>query len=90
MIGSSSINQIVLFKSAIKHIFDSLASSSEEDSWKRIFCNMAKYASKISGIPFDPTVVESPDRMIEFGERCLKANPNAISCLVYANKLKQH
>ncbi|MFB0562034.1 MAG: hypothetical protein ACETWM_12595 [Candidatus Lokiarchaeia archaeon] len=90
MTSSSSINQVVLFKNAIKHIFDSLASSSEEDSWKKIFCNMARFASKISGIPFDPTVVESPDRMIEFGERCLKANSSAISCLVYANKLKDH
>ncbi len=90
MTGSSSINQIVILKRAIQHIFDSRALLSEDDSWKKIFCNMAESASKISGIPFDPRVVDSPDRMKEFGERCLQANPNAISCLVYANKLKQH
>ncbi|MEM3563700.1 MAG: hypothetical protein QXR19_10755 [Candidatus Jordarchaeaceae archaeon] len=79
--------QILLFKSVIQHIFESMSRSS--DSWKRVFYLIATSASKISGIPFDPLAVESPDKMKEFGEKCLTANPQAISCLVYANQISQ-
>ncbi len=80
-------SQVLLFKSVIQHIFESKSLGS--DSWKQIFYRIATSASKISGIPFDPSVVESPDRMKEFGEKCLMINPQAISCLVYAGQISQ-
>ncbi|MHA1209085.1 MAG: hypothetical protein ACTSSA_05075 [Candidatus Freyarchaeota archaeon] len=87
MTGPSLGDKVVLFKSALQHIFESKATSSDDDSWKQIFCRIAKFASKISGVPFDPSVVESLDKMKEFGERCIQANPKAISSLVYANEM---
>ncbi|MEX2724087.1 MAG: hypothetical protein Q6366_002610 [Candidatus Freyarchaeota archaeon] len=83
----SQTSQVLLFKSVIQYIFESKSPSS--DSWKQIFHLIATSASKISGIPFDPLAVESPDKMKEFGEKCLTANPQAISCLVYANQISQ-
>lgn len=89
MTETSVRTQIILLKSAIQQIFES-KSSPEDNSWQRTFCDIASFASKISGIPFDPSVVDSPERMKAFGEKCLQANPNAISCLVYANKTSTH
>jgi len=80
-------SQVTLVKSVIQHIFESKSLGS--DSWKQIFYIIATSASKISGIPFDPLAVESPDKMKEFVEKCLTANPQAISCLIYANQISQ-
>ncbi|MBS7252274.1 MAG: hypothetical protein KIH08_17055 [Candidatus Freyarchaeota archaeon] len=82
----SQTSQVLLFKSVIQYIFEKSPSS---DSWKQIFHLIASSASKISGIPFDPSAIESPDKMKEFGEKCLIANPQAISCLVYADQISQ-